>query len=58
MMNQWFVFDRYGKLIESVFYVDSMGVDEIRKELIEHDGYSHDIDVCRAISTEWMFNKS
>lgn len=50
-MKAWDVYvERGGKrlCVDTVFYVDSASADEIRRGLIEHDGYSDEIDVCPA----------
>ena len=45
--QKWNVYSG-GKLIDAVFYVPSMEADDVRRGLINHDGYPSDISVRRA----------
>jgi hypothetical protein len=45
--QKWNVYSG-GKLIDAVFYVPSMEADDVRRGLINHDGYPSDIRVRRA----------
>jgi hypothetical protein len=44
MTNKWNVYLR-GKLIDSVFYNNSVTAEEVKKGLVDHDGYPSNITV-------------
>ena len=48
MTNAFTVYLR-GKEIDIVFFVKGYTKEEVRKSLIEHDGYDHDISVKRRL---------
>jgi len=43
-MKEWDVY-LYNDLIDTIWYIDCLDELDIRKELIEHDGYDLDIEV-------------
>ena len=38
-----------GELVDTVFYVSSMTADEVRRSLIDHDGYMESIKVVKEV---------
>jgi hypothetical protein len=43
----WTVYDRNGKEIDTVFWVRTADADEVKRSLVNHDGYPADITVRR-----------
>jgi hypothetical protein len=45
-----------GKHIDTVFFVESMTAEEVRKSLINHDGYSEEITVKKGHSMKTLLS--
>lgn len=55
-MTAWAVF-RKGVQIDTVFYSPSLKADQVKRDLIEHDGFSADIEVRYATAADELTHK-